>query len=87
MIAIALPVVDPLLTPLPYLHPRCLLPRFATFLSDDMTYSCAYWKHEGESLQQAQMNKLDLLISKLKLEPHHTLAGRCREEQLYQMCM
>ena len=46
---------------------------FKTFLSDDMSYSCAYWKHEGESLQQAQMNKLDLLISKLKLEKHHTV--------------
>jgi len=46
---------------------------FATFLSDDMTYSCAYWKHPGESLQQAQHNKLDLLISKLKLTKDHTV--------------
>ena len=46
---------------------------FATFLSKDMTYSCAYWRDEHESLEQAQINKLDLLISKLKLTKEHTV--------------
>jgi len=46
---------------------------FAAFLSHDMTYSCAYWKDPSESLQQAQMNKLDLLISKLRVTAEHTV--------------
>ena len=46
---------------------------FATFLSHDMTYSCAFWKEPHESLEQAQHNKLDLLISKLQVRPEHTV--------------
>lgn len=33
-----------------------------------MQYSCGYW-HDATSLEQAQINKLDLICRKLQIEP------------------
>jgi len=46
---------------------------FATFLDNTMTYSCAYFKNEEETLEQAQINKIRLMIEKAKLKPEHHL--------------
>ena len=49
---------------------------FAAFLSKDMTYSCPIWKpkselreKEEESLEDAQMRKLDRFIDNAKIKP------------------
>jgi cyclopropane-fatty-acyl-phospholipid synthase len=42
---------------------------YKLFLDDNMLYSCAYFREEGETLEQAQRNKLRLLASKLCLRP------------------
>ena len=34
---------------------------------DHRLYSCAYWKDVNESLEQAQQNKLDHIITKLNI--------------------
>jgi cyclopropane-fatty-acyl-phospholipid synthase len=34
-----------------------------------MVYSCAYFKHEGDSLETAQLQKLDHICTKLRLKP------------------
>jgi cyclopropane-fatty-acyl-phospholipid synthase len=45
---------------------------------DHMQYSCAYWPHEGMSLEQAQEAKLAHIASKLRLEPgNHVLDIGC----------
>ena len=36
-------------------------------------YSCAYFKSEDESLEDAQQNKIDYIIRKLNLKPGHTV--------------
>jgi cyclopropane-fatty-acyl-phospholipid synthase len=41
---------------------------YKLFLDDNMLYSCAYFRKPGETLEQAQRNKLRLLASKLGLE-------------------
>ncbi|PZM15210.1 SAM-dependent methyltransferase [Rhizobium tubonense] len=41
---------------------------YKLFLDDNMLYSCAYFRRPGETLEQAQRNKLRLLASKLGLE-------------------
>uniref|UniRef100_A0ACD5Y406 Uncharacterized protein n=2 Tax=Avena sativa TaxID=4498 RepID=A0ACD5Y406_AVESA len=47
---------------------------FKLFLDKSMTYSCAVFKMEDESLEAAQQRKLSLLISKAKVEAgHHVL--------------
>lgn len=46
---------------------------FALFQDPTRTYSCAYFPHEGMSLQDAQVAKLDLTLGKLGLEPGMTL--------------
>lgn len=49
---------------------------FATFLSEDMTYSQAIWDPEDkeDSLHRAQMRKLDMLIDSAHIkEFHHVL--------------
>uniref|UniRef100_A0ACD5WL56 Uncharacterized protein n=1 Tax=Avena sativa TaxID=4498 RepID=A0ACD5WL56_AVESA len=47
---------------------------FKLFLDKSMTYSCAVFKMEDESLEAAQQRKLSLLISKAKIEAgHHVL--------------
>ena len=45
---------------------------FEIMLDPTMSYSCGYWK-DAETLEQAQLNKLDLICRKLKLEKGMTL--------------
>ncbi|MCY1666098.1 SAM-dependent methyltransferase [Rhizobium sp. SL86] len=42
---------------------------YKLFLDENMLYSCAYFREEGETLEQAQRNKLRLLAAKLCLKP------------------
>jgi cyclopropane-fatty-acyl-phospholipid synthase len=42
---------------------------YKLFLDDNMLYSCAYFRDDGETLEQAQRNKLRLLAAKLGLKP------------------
>ena len=42
---------------------------YKLFLDDNMLYSCAYFREDGETLEQAQRNKLRLLAAKLGLKP------------------
>ncbi len=42
---------------------------FGLFLDPTMTYSCAYFKKEGMSLQEAQIEKYERLCEQLKLKP------------------
>ncbi|CAM0907847.1 unnamed protein product [Alopecurus aequalis] len=47
---------------------------FSLFLDKSMTYSCAVFKMEDETLEAAQQRKLSLLINKAKVERgHHVL--------------
>ena len=41
---------------------------YAYWLDKSMTYSCAYFKKEGESLEEAQMNKIHHVLNKLRLK-------------------
>ena len=42
---------------------------FRMFLDQEMYYSCAYFKNENDSLEQAQQNKAALIARKLLLKP------------------
>ena len=42
---------------------------YKLFLDDDMHYSCAYFEHENDTLEEAQRNKLRLIASKMNLQP------------------
>jgi len=42
---------------------------YRLFLDDGMQYSCAYFTDPGETLEQAQRNKLRLIAAKLRLAP------------------
>ena len=42
---------------------------YKLFLDDNLLYSCAYFRNEDETLEQAQRNKLRLLAAKLNLKP------------------
>ena len=42
---------------------------YRLFLDEGMQYSCAYFLDDAETLEQAQINKLRLLASKLDLKP------------------
>jgi cyclopropane-fatty-acyl-phospholipid synthase len=42
---------------------------YRLFLDDDLQYSCAYFRHQGESLEQAQLNKKRHIAAKLMLKP------------------
>jgi cyclopropane-fatty-acyl-phospholipid synthase len=46
---------------------------YRLFLDDNMLYSCAYFREPGETLEQAQRNKLRLLASKLCLRDGMTV--------------
>ena len=46
---------------------------FALFLDPTMTYSCAYFEDGGETLEEAQLKKIDLALRKLDLRPGQTL--------------
>ncbi len=41
---------------------------YAQLLDDSMTYSCAFFKHPDETLEQAQWNKRELICEKLGLK-------------------
>jgi cyclopropane-fatty-acyl-phospholipid synthase len=42
---------------------------FALFLDDSMTYSCAVFSQGAQTLEEAQLTKLELVAGKLDLEP------------------
>ncbi|MEY8018065.1 cyclopropane mycolic acid synthase family methyltransferase [Mycobacterium servetii] len=46
---------------------------FALFVDPTRTYSCAYFPHQGMSLHEAQLAKVDLTLDKLGLRPGMTL--------------
>lgn len=51
---------------------------YRLFLDESLTYSCAVWEAEGESLEQAQRNKLARIAAKLDLGPaDHVLEIGC----------
>jgi cyclopropane-fatty-acyl-phospholipid synthase len=46
---------------------------FRLFLDPTQTYSCAYFERDDMTLEEAQIAKIDLALSKLRLEPGMTL--------------
>lgn len=42
---------------------------YSLFLDRNMVYSCAYYRHENDSLETAQEQKLDHILNKLMLKP------------------
>jgi cyclopropane-fatty-acyl-phospholipid synthase len=46
---------------------------FAGFLDPSMTYSCPYWRFDDDSLEQAQYNKIHMMLDKLFLKSEHHL--------------
>jgi cyclopropane-fatty-acyl-phospholipid synthase len=46
---------------------------YALWLDPERVYSCAYFSSEGQSLEDAQREKLDLICSKLQLAPGERL--------------
>ncbi len=40
---------------------------YKLFLDESMTYSCAYFRHENDTLEQAQANKYELIVRKIGL--------------------
>lgn len=50
---------------------------FEAMLDPSMSYSCGYW-HHASTLEQAQINKMDLICKKLELQPgEHLLEIGC----------
>lgn len=46
---------------------------YEQLLDDSMTYSCAYFDSPGDTLEQAQWNKREMICKKLALKPGHRL--------------
>jgi len=46
---------------------------YALFLDPHMVYSCAYFKRDGDTLEQAQLQKVDHILRKLRLRPGERL--------------
>jgi cyclopropane-fatty-acyl-phospholipid synthase len=46
---------------------------FSLWLDETMSYSCAYFKHPDDPLQQAQLQKIDHILKKLNLQPGERL--------------
>jgi cyclopropane-fatty-acyl-phospholipid synthase len=46
---------------------------FRLFLDPTQTYSCAYFQHDDMTLEEAQIAKIDLALSKLRLQPGMTV--------------
>lgn len=42
---------------------------YRLFLDEDLQYSCAYFEHDGQSLEDAQRAKLRHIAAKLRIEP------------------
>ena len=40
------------------------------FLDESRQYSCAYFKNENETLEEAQLNKMQHIIKKLNLKSY-----------------
>ncbi len=45
---------------------------YQLFLDERMVYSCAYFRQTSDSLEQAQQNKLDHILTKLRVAPGDT---------------
>jgi cyclopropane-fatty-acyl-phospholipid synthase len=46
---------------------------YAEWLDPAMVYSCAYFENGDETLAQAQIKKIDHILTKLRVQPGHTL--------------
>jgi len=46
---------------------------YAEWLDPAMVYSCAYFEHGDETLAQAQIKKIDHILTKLRVQPGHKL--------------
>jgi len=46
---------------------------YALFLGSEMQYSCGYFTHQDNSLDQAQHDKLEMICRKLRLKPDEKL--------------
>ena len=46
---------------------------YALWLDKEMQYTCAYFSNEKDSLEKAQLQKLDLVCRKLRLQPGDTV--------------
>jgi cyclopropane-fatty-acyl-phospholipid synthase len=46
---------------------------YIAMLGSTMNYTCAYWKEDTKTLDEAQINKMDLIACKLKLKPGMTV--------------
>lgn len=46
---------------------------YKLWLDESMTYSCGYFENEDDTLEQAQMNKVDYILKKLNLKEGNTL--------------
>lgn len=46
---------------------------YRLWLDEEMLYSCAYFRSENDSLEAAQLQKLDHILSKLRLQPAQRL--------------
>ena len=46
---------------------------YRLWLDEEMVYSCAYFRSPDDSLEQAQMQKLDHILAKLRLQPGQRL--------------
>jgi len=46
---------------------------FKSFLDDSMTYSCALFAEEGDSLEIAQQQKIDVLLEKARIQRGHRI--------------
>lgn len=83
------PLISPALTTLRRMLPVSSSPRqaiakaqhhydvgddfYRLWLDESLTYSCAFFRHEDDSLERAQQQKLELICRKLRLQPGHTL--------------
>lgn len=46
---------------------------FRLWLDESMTYSCAYFRNASDTLDEAQRQKIDYSLKKLRLQPNETL--------------
>lgn len=46
---------------------------YSHWLDEKMVYSCAYFADGNESLEEAQLKKIDHILTKIRVQPGHTL--------------
>ena len=46
---------------------------YQTWLDENLVYSCAYFENGDEDLAAAQLKKIDHILTKIRLQPGHTL--------------